>query len=113
MYKHFKMINRLSQNIMGMQPRMVEEEITSETLPMQKQGNQFVIEKGLSIPLKRVKYDLQVELIATIGRLEKGDSFLVKVELKYPVQTLKERHFPQYRLRFRLIGEEYRVFRVA
>jgi hypothetical protein len=113
MKKHLKKIKLLSQIISERKPQMMVEDTTSETLPKQNQGSQFNIEKGFPAPLKRVRYDLQLELAATIGKLEIGDSFIIKEELKYPVQRMKERLYPEYKLRFRLTGDDFRVFRVA
>ena len=71
------------------------------------------IEKGMPIPISRMKYDVLLEYKQVLARLKPGDSFSIKKELDYPVRKLSKDHFPEYKITIRSTGTMSRVFRLA
>jgi len=84
-----------------------------ETLQDEGHGNMFVIERGIPEPLRKVRYEVLLAIIETLRQLNPGESFPISKDLVYPVNRMRNLHFPEYKIRILQTGESYRVFRRA
>lgn len=76
-------------------------------------NNEIIIESGMPLPIKRVKYQDQLSVLRALGRMKPGDSFPVGQELTYAVRKMANDHHSEMKISVRKIGDSYRVFRVA
>lgn len=71
----------------------------------------FVIEKDKPVPIRKVPYNVLLQIIETLNRLAPGDSFQINKELIYSVRKMSNIYFPDYQIRIFLTEDSYRVFR--
>ncbi len=108
-----KKTSTVFRNIEETNPRIVEPNDKLKTSPMNKQGNRFVIEKGIPLPGGRLSNDDRQELVSTLQQLKQGESFLIRREFVYPIAMIRANLFRGYKLKVCPSGGLYRVFRVA
>ena len=75
--------------------------------------NGIVIEHGLPLPIRKVNFNDQLQLMKVLEKLPKGSSFKVNSDLRYAVQKISKDHFPEYKISIRSVGDSYRAYRVA
>ena len=73
----------------------------------------FPIDKGMIEPSRGVVYKDQRRILKTLEQIKPNESFPITEELRYPVRRLTDKHFPEYKVVIRKLGDSYRVYRRA
>jgi hypothetical protein len=73
----------------------------------------FPIDKGMIEPSRGVVYKDQLRILKTLELIKPNESFPITDELRYPVRRLTDKHFPEYKIVIRKLGDSYRVYRRA